>query len=83
MPLFACYRGDAAGIPQQEDNCFCVVDDNGRTWFCREASEQIDPTEIFRLGYLARKNGFSEGGSLWRGNADDEDELKQQLTAVE
>ena len=88
MPVYLCYFGAAAEAQIQEEGCFVIHDEHDRLWFCKEIT-QPDPSgpgyaeQFFRMGYLAHKIGINEGGKMFHGNADDEDNLREQLSAVE
>jgi hypothetical protein len=85
VPVYVCYFGSGADAQIQEEGCFAVHDDRNRLWFCRELHEIPEPGEptfveqLFRMGYLAHKIGINEGGAMWHGNADDLDDLRDQL----
>lgn len=86
MSLYVCYFGSGADTQIQEEGCFLVTDDQERLWFCKEVTD-FDPEkqpdyaeQFFRMGYLAHKLGINDGGTMFYGNAADQDDLRKQLS---
>lgn len=88
MPLYACCFGAGSEAQAQEEGCFLLKDDRDRLWFCREVEHADDPNgppweQFFRMGYLAHKIGVSEPGIMFEGIAENEDDLREQLSQQE
>lgn len=85
VPLYCCYFGPGAKSQIQEEGCFVITDDRERLWLCREilnfGSEKQEDYfgQFFRMGYLAHKIGINETGSMFYGNAEDQDDLRVKL----
>lgn len=86
MPQYLCYFGAGADAQIQEQGCFVITDAHDRLWFCRELTEppgeELYAKQLFDMGYLAHKIGINEGGKMFHGNADDQDDLRDELGAV-
>ena len=85
MPVYVCFRGAGADAALQEEGCFIIDDDDNRRWYCR-AAEHPDPSQpgfaedFFRMAYLARKFGPQEGGQMFHGTAENQEELRERLS---
>lgn len=89
MPLYRCCFGAGSEAQVQEEGCFLLKDDRDRLWFCREVEHADEPDQpayadqFFRMGFLAHKIGISEPGMMFHGNAENEDDLREQLSQQE
>jgi hypothetical protein len=89
MPVYACYQGDALGIPLTEPDVFVLEDEMGRTWYCRVSTpadiggaDNPGPVlEFVRFGFQLRRLGLQHlNGQLTVANASSREELRKELS---
>jgi hypothetical protein len=87
MPYYYCVHGPGAEEQMREQDSFPVDDHNGRRWYCR-GIQRIDPKqpgpqeEAFESAHFAQKRGDKQGFLSFGGPAEDEDDLRDKLTAL-